>query len=208
MERWKRYRTSKFFDLDYNQTARKSYKFRIMNDLYQVLWNYEDNPILDSGETLISPNKALIRGKGSTEYDKKRFVYSIATIGNFMPIPSSNQALLKGLEERFDKELNLIKAYFYSYKSFDYSNDFVPETLNIWLKQYVREYSGKKAWEIFVENNYLMNSFVDESYNVVPFDGSLSQLSGMIYSRSVIMIEEYKKRMKSQEKVPNHCNRK
>ena len=46
-------------------------------------------------------------------------------------------------------------------------------------------------WINFVDKNYLKGSFVDENYDVIKFDGTLSQLSQMIYNRSVVMIQEY-----------------
>lgn len=187
-ERWKRYKSAKIFDADYNLTARKSYDFKVMRDLYSVLWNSEQENVLNSGETLVSPNKALYRAREIAEKDKCDFLYSIAIIGNFLPVPSSNQLFLKGLEERFDRELNLIKACYYLKYNGEYDNDFIPDTVHKWLDLY-------KSWKDFVDRNYLNGSFVDDKYNVVQFGGSLCQLSLIIYKRSVVMIKEYEKKV-------------
>ena len=47
-----------------------------------------------------------------------------------------------------------------------------------------------------MDKNYLKGSFVDEKYDVIKFDGKpLSRLSQMIYNRSVVMIQEYERRV-------------
>ncbi|MFP5453273.1 hypothetical protein [Parvimonas sp. G1604] len=117
-------------------------------------------------------------------------------IGNFMPVPSCEQKILSTyFVERFDKLLQEIKKYYKEnnidnklYKSF--TNDFIE-----WLNLFVDE-NKKISWEIFVKSNYLMESFVDEFFNIICFDGTASQLSKMIYNRSVVMICEYEKRIK------------
>ena len=42
------------------------------------------------------------------------FSLAVATIGNFMPVPGAEQKMLTFLEERFDKELKIIQAYYCS----------------------------------------------------------------------------------------------
>lgn len=195
IERFRRYKTSKIFDTDYNYTARNKYTFKVMQDLYSVLWNVEQNVVLDSAETLVSPNRALYRAGEVLECEKRDFLYSIAIIGNFLPVPTSNQALLKGLEERFDKELNLIKAYYFLSDGKKLNNDFVPDRLAEWLKLYRRQEGGAQSWQNFVDCNFLKGSFVDEKYNVKNYDGTIRQLSQMIYNRSVVMIQEYERRV-------------
>lgn len=185
-ERYRRYKTAKIFDLDYCKTAQKKYHFKVMQDLYSVLWG--NKSYLDSAETLVSPKQALKRAKAFYQTkvsltEQERFLYSIATIGNFLPAPCSNQSLLNGLEERWDKELHLIQAYYSTAE-----HDFVPEGFFSWLDAY-------GSWQKFVDGNYLKNSFVDETYHVIKFDSTLNQLSDMICTRSKVMLEEYKKRI-------------
>lgn len=193
-ERWKRYNGSKKFDLDYCKTARGRYNFKLMNDLYTVLWVIDE--IVDSAETIVSPKKALLRCNldNVNNESKETFLHNIATIGNFIPVPASNQFLLKGLEERFDKELKLIKAHFCILDNTDSHDYFVPESIYKWLELY-KGNNANERWIKFVNCNYLNGSFVDGKYNVIDFDGTLDQLSNMIYSRSRVMIEEYRKRI-------------
>jgi len=191
LTRWSRYKKSKIFDMDYCKTSRKRYDFKVMKDLYTVLWTIDD--IVDSAETIVSPKKALYRSKFDNK-SKEEFLHNIATIGNFMPVPASNQLLLKGLEERFDKELKLIKAHFCILDNTDSHDYFVPESIYKWLELY-KGNNANERWIKFVNCNYLNGSFVDGKYNVIDFDGTLDQLSNMIYSRSRVMIEEYRKRI-------------
>ena len=64
-----------------------------------------------------------------------------------------------------------------------------------WLDQY-NGVDGNAAWRNFVESNYLKGSFVDQKYNVVEYNGTLKQLSQIIYNRSVIMIEKYEEQLR------------
>ena len=48
---------------------------------------------------------------------------------------------------------------------------------------------------IQLDSNYLKRSFVNDEYEIIGFDGTLSQLSAMIYNRSVVMMEEYDRRI-------------
>lgn len=219
LERQKRYLTSKKFDCDYNQSMRNLCSFKVMHDLYQVLWNIDKEPVLNSGETIISPNQAITRWKKETkknqrgrhsvdwdnidEYrdnDLDEFLHSIATIGNFIPVPSKEQTILNNFSERFDNLLSAIKEYFEKNKLEENKlHKSFPNEIKEWLSLYIKE-NGKSSWQNFVNNNFLKGSFVDENYNVVRFNNSLKQLSEMIYKRSVVMIEEYEKRSTQNKK--------
>lgn len=219
IERFYRYKSAKKFDTDYNKKNRENYQFKVMKDLYLVLWESR-NIDLPSAETLISANSALIRCRTdvpknpgnpklypSVNWNKMRedftedkeieqFLFCIATIGNYMPVPEDEQALLKNLGERFDKELRLIRAYFNPTDSLD-MRDIFDEGIIEWLNKF-RKNSQKRNnldWINFVDKNYLKGSFVDGKYDVIKFDGTLSQLSQMIYNRSVVMIQEYERRV-------------
>ena len=194
-ERWERCKKLKSFELDYCKSVRIKYKFKVMQDLYDILWDFQKYPIVDSAETLVSANEALVRANKVSDDSREKFFHSIATIGNFMPIPAACQALLKGLRERFDKELKLIKAYYILTDFLNCPNDFFPETICEWLEIF-RGKSGVESWKSFVDRNYLKESFVDPNYNVVQFDGTLTQLSNFIYKRSEVMIYKYEKRIK------------
>ena len=199
----------KGLDLDYCKSMRKKYSFKIMEDLYSVLW---DNKLekIDSAETLISFKQNVVkifpklrkkqRGRPTLDWDifcnkndceLDEFSHSVATIGNFMPVPSCEQRILNNFSEKFDKLLLEIKKY---YKDNILHKSFSP-VFKEWLNLFVDE-NKNISWEIFVKSNYLMRSFVDEFFNIICFDGTASQLSKMIYNRSVVMICEYEKRIK------------
>jgi hypothetical protein len=211
IERTYRYYNSnlKNFDLDYCKSMRKKYSFKIMEDLYSVLW---DNKIekIDSAETLISFKQNVVkifpelrkkqRGRPTLDWDifcnknyseLDKFSHSVATIGNFMPVPSCEQRILNNFSERFDKLLLEIKKY---YKDNKLHKSFSP-VFKEWLNLFVDE-NKNISWETFVKSNYLMGSFVDEFFNIICFDGMASQLSKIIYNRSVVIICEYEKRIK------------
>ena len=216
IERSYRYKSAKFFDTDYNKNTRKNYKFKVMEDLYLILWN-EQNIDLPSAETLVSANSALIRcpqnipknpgnpklypsvnwKKLNDDFNEdeeiKQFAFRIATIGNFMPVPEDEQSLLKNLGERFDKELRLIRAYFNPTDSLD-MKDIFSDGIIEWLNRFCQNSQSRNNldWENFVNKNYLNGSFVDDKYSVIGFDGTLTQLSEMICKRSEVMIEKYK----------------
>ena len=216
IERSYRYKSAKFFDIDYNKNTRENYKFKVMEYLYLILWN-EQNIDLPSAETLVSANSALIRCRGdipknpgnpklypSVNWNKlnddfkedeeiKQFAFRIATIGNFMPVPEDEQSLLKNLGERFDKELRLIRAYFNPTDSLD-MKDIFSDGIIEWLNRFCQNSQSRNNldWENFVNKNYLNGSFVDDKYSVIGFDGTLTQLSEMICKRSEVMIEKYK----------------
>lgn len=216
IERSYRYKSAKFFDTDYNKNTRENYKFKVMEDLYLILWN-EQNIDLPSAETLVSANSALIRCREnipknpgnpklypSVNWEKlkvdfnedeeiKQFAFHIATIGNFMPVPEDEQSLLKNLGERFDKELRLIRAYFNPTDSLD-MKDIFSDGIIEWLNRFCQNSQSRNNldWENFVDKNYLKGSFVDENYSVIGFNGKLTQLSEMICKRSEVMIEKYK----------------
>lgn len=222
IEKFYRYKSAKFFDTDYNKNTRKKYKFKVMKDLYLVLWESQSID-LPSAETLISANSALIRCRTgipkkpgnpklypSVNWNKMReyftedkeieeieqFLFCIATIGNFMPVPEDEQFLLKNLGERFDKELRLIRAYFNPTDSLD-MKDIFSDGIIEWLNRFCQNSQSRnnRDWKNFVDKNYLKGSFVDENYSVIGFEGKLTQLSEMIYNRSVVMIQEYKSRV-------------
>ena len=203
----------KGLDLDYCKSMRKKYSFKIMEDLYTVLWDKKLEKI-NSAETLISTKQNVVkifpelrkkqRGRQTVDWDKfrcnkncdlDRLSHSVGMIGNFMPVPSCEQKILSTyFVERFDKLLQEIKKYYKEnnkdnklYKSF--TNDFID-----WLNLFVDE-NKNISWEIFVKSNYLMGSFVDKFFNIICFDGTADQLSEIIYNRSVVMIEEYEKRI-------------
>lgn len=210
------------FDLDYSLTARKKYEFGPMRNLYAVLWDIENNKILNSAETLVSPNQSITRWKRGTKKaqrgrnvvdwknfftiyeafseiektDIEEFTYSLATIGNYMPVPSAEQILLNRNNERFDILLNKIKLYFEKDAK---DNHFTQEIME-WLNSF-DPMDGNNFWENFVEKNYLKGSFVDVNYEVVMFDNSIRQLSEMITNRSIVMLEEYKARVEKNLKL-------
>lgn len=47
------------------------------------------------------------------------------------------------------------------------------------------------AWKNFVDRNYLKDSFVNEKYEVISYDGTVFQLALMIASRTQIMHQAY-----------------
>ena len=66
-------------------------------------------------------------------------------------------------------------------------NDFVDEEIKGWLYLF-------RSWKNFVDENYLKGSFVDDQYEVISFDGTIEQLSKMLYNRSICMLKVYKER--------------
>lgn len=158
----------KGLDLDYCKSMRKKYSFKIMEDLYSVLW---DNKLekIDSAETLISFKQNVVkifpklkkkqRGRPTLDWDifcnkdwdifcnendceLDKFSRSVATIGNFMPVPSCEQRILNNFSERFDKLLLEIKKY---YKDNILHKSFSP-VFKEWLNLFVDEkkiYLGK-----------------------------------------------------------------
>ena len=204
------------FSLDYCKTDRKKYRFSVISDLYQILWGISmKDSYIDSAETLISADRNIVRcrsdinkrrgvppginwnliNKNLDEEDEEleNFAKAVATIGNFMPVPSKHQKLLSFMEERFDKVLNLIKVFYICY-DFHISTDFLVEDIKSWLMLYWTE-NSEKSWRNFVDSNYLKGSFVNEKYDIIKFNGKLEQLSEIIYNRSVVMLEEYEKRI-------------
>lgn len=214
--------TNAIFDLDYCSSMRNRYEFKPMSDLYEILWGIKDKRIINSSETLVSSNMNIVRcrpdikrkpggkainweynyeqfRKGAFKDDDelKSFAKSVATIGNFMAVPAKHQSLLSSMEERYDRVLNLIKAFYFCY-DLHISNDFIADELKEWLEQY-REENGETSWKRFVDENYLKGSFVNEHYEVVEYNGKLAQLSDFIYARSVVMIQEYKRQLEQTE---------
>lgn len=207
----------KGFEIDYCKSSRIDYLFKPMRDLYFVLWGIDtensEKTIVDSSETIVSPKQNIVRvfpelkkkqrGRSVVDWEKlikidkekysciEEFSYNVATIGNYMPVPSCEQRILNFFCERFDMLLICIKEYFVKDKS---SKKFSDE-----MKKWLDQYKGMKAeenWKQFVDSNYLKGSFVDGNYEVVSYNGTLIQLSQFIHYRSIVMIEEYEKRLK------------
>lgn len=217
VERYRRYLTAIVFDVDSSKTSRESYQFKPVMDLYNVLWQIDSSTVLDSAETLIAPNPAIRRwevrtnlnlckhqrGRKVIDLDRiegldskyqeeiENFLYDIATIGNLMPVVATEQIVLHRFSERFDNLLVEIKEYFKKKKVHEYFKD--NSNFFKWLDSY-------KRWESFVDNNYLNGSFVNENYEVVEFDETLSQLSDIIYKRSVCMINKYEEKIRAYDK--------
>lgn len=217
LERLIRYKQDKtIYDIDNNFTSRKKHIFKPIADLYKILWDIDvvvnSKELLNSGETIVASSYALGRSKPNIPHKKRGgyfsvkweeladdkylsdkeiqdFAHAVATIGNFMPVPGAEQKMLTFLEERFDRELKIIKSYYCS----NNMEDSLPSTICKWL-----DLSGKgeEGWKKFVDSNFLAGSFVDKKYNVVCFDNTLSQLTEMINERSKSMLDEYSKRWK------------
>lgn len=208
------------FDIDYCKSVRNKYSFKVISDLYEVLWGIKtDDKTIDSSETIISSKQTisriypelrkkqrgrpvpdwdlLIRGNDN-EKELEEFAYRVATIGNFMPVPSDEQKVLnRYFSEKFCDLLNSIKEY---YLNGQQHRGFSTSIVN-WLNGY--KDNEKSAWENFVDKNYLKGSFVDDNYKVVEFEGSLKQLSEMIEKRSILMIKAYKSKKDELEKLKN-----
>lgn len=185
----------------------------------------KENELVNSAETLISPtlnitrclrnSVKLRRGmppgidwdwlqqendlcKGKFPFDPNNelasFAYNVTTLGNFMPVPKAYQKQLHSMEERNDKVLNLFRAYYVCYFS-DRSIDFIlSDAIKEWLMSYLQG-DASHSWKNFVNSNFLKGSFVDENYNVNNYDGTLRQLSDILYQRSVVMLQEYENRI-------------
>lgn len=205
-------------DIDNNYTARKKYIFKPIADVYKLLWNVDvivnSTDLINSGETIVASNLAFRRanpniphkrgGFFSIKWDEllapqyicdgtiQGFAHAVATIGNFIPVPGAEQKMLAFLEERFDKELKIIQAY---YCCSEIMGNALPESICKWLNLYGEGHDG---WRSFVDKNFLRGSFVDENYNVVCYDDSLEQLTEMINARSKVMLDVYSQRWKNE----------
>ncbi len=212
------YKTCKAkFDIDYCHSVRSKYLFCVMSDLYEILWEIPTNhKIINSGETLVSADRNIARcrdeikkRKGqpvgvnwkqlkkdvknySEDKELEEFAHAVATIGNFMAVPASHQKLLASMDERYDKVLHLLRAYYYCYFFKDVSFDFIVfDDIKEWLNTYLKE-NGEDSWKNFVDCNYLNGSFVDDKdYSVIDYKNELGQLSELIYKRSLVMIKKY-----------------
>lgn len=219
VKRTANYKLQKAIDLDYCLTVRKNYSFKPIQDLYDVLWSESNKDNVNSAETLISVNRAIGRlakdnkiiprknKKGPPSYDWEwlldesnkdkipdeftKFFHAVATIGNFMPVPAAHQRFLNCLNERFDKELIIIKLY-YLKNCKEILSKTNGEKIIKWLDSFG---SGKKGWENFVNENYLDGSFVIKN-KIVVFNNSLEQLTKIIKDRSEVMLEIYKEKIK------------
>ena len=155
LERLFKYKLTKaIFDLDYCSSVQKMYEFKPMSDLYDILWGIKDKQIINSSETLVSSELNITRCRpkirkrrgqpiginwkynyeqfqnGAFEDDKELecFAKSVATIGNFTAVPAKHQSLLSSMEERYDRVLNLFKAFYYC-TDLHISNNFVPDEI-------------------------------------------------------------------------------
>lgn len=194
------------FDMDNCKTSRRKYSFILIDEVYEKLWGNVDG--VDSSETLISPNRNIakicpdlrIRKPGRAmvdwdmfskieNYDLEILAHNIATLGNYMPVPAKEQLVLnRYFDERFDLFLVEIKRY---YEQKIMHKSFSGEIIN-WLNIYtLNEKDGFDAWKNFVDRNYLKDSFVNEKYEVISYDGTVFQLALMIASRTQIMHQAY-----------------
>ena len=119
--------------------------------------------------------------------DLNDFAHAVATIGNFMPVPSGHQLFLSHRNERYDLVLKEIKQH-YCDSSQDKHKFFCAKKNLCWLDCF-------DGWSGFVDKNYLKGSFVDDGYQFVAFDNTFHQLSEMLENRSRVMLKEYGKRL-------------
>lgn len=213
------------FDLDCSKTSAKRYSFKPVQDMYEVLWPVDEYPrdIVDSAETLVSANAALQRCKtenqsyiksrkidwdslrveaSEAEYDDELndlndFAHAVATIGNFMPVPSGpvsigHQSFLRNSNERYDSVLEKIEQH-YRDSSKDEDRFFCVKKNLCWLDCF-------NGWNGFVDRNYLKGSFVDDNYRIVAFDDTFRQLSEILGNRSRVMLREYEKRLEGSQR--------
>lgn len=225
LERLACYKLSGDFDLDCSKTSAKRYSFKPVQDMYEVLWPVDEYPrdIVDSAETLVSASAAFWRCKtenqpyiksrkidwdslrveaSEAEYDDELndlndFAHAVATIGNFMPVPSGpvpsgHQSFLRYSEERYDLVLKKIWQH-YCDSSKDEDEFFCAKKNLCWLDCF-------DGWNGFVDKNYLKGSFVDDGYQIVAFDNTFRQLSEMLENRSRAMLKEYEKRLEGSQR--------
>lgn len=227
LERLARYKLSGNFDLDCSKTSAKRYSFRPVQDMYEVLWPVDEYPrdIVDSAETLVSANKALLRcttknqsyiKRGKIDWDSLRveaseleyddeindlndFAHAVATIGNFMPVPGEHQSLLSQLGERYDKVLKQFRQYYACTQNREISVMTKRGTKRCFpeVPKWLDRFDG---WNGFVDKNYLKGSFVDDGYQIVAFDNTFHQLSEMLENRSRVMLKEYEKRLEGSQR--------
>lgn len=119
--------------------------------------------------------------------DLNDFAHAVATIGNFMPVPSGHQLFLSHRNERYDRVLEEIKQH-YCDSSQDNHKFFCAKKNLCWLDCF-------DGWSGFVDKNYLKGSFVDDGYQIVAFDNSFHQLTEILENRSRVMLKEYGKRL-------------
>ena len=225
LERLACYKLSGDFDLDCSKTSAKRYSFKPVQDMYEVLWPVDEYPrdIVDSAETLVSASAAFWRCKtenqpyiksrkidwdslrveaSEAEYDDELndlndFAHAVATIGNFMPVPSGpvpsgHQSFLRYSGERYDLVLKKIWQH-YCDSSKDEDEFFCAKKNLCWLDCF-------DGWNGFVDKNYLKGSFVDDGYQIVAFDNTFRQLSEMLENRSRAMLKEYEKRLEGSQR--------
>ena len=225
LERLACYKLSGDFDLDCSKTSAKRYSFKPVQDMYEVLWPVDEYPrdIVDSAETLVSASAAFWRCKtenqpyiksrkidwdslrveaSEAEYDDELndlndFAHAVATIGNFMPVPSGpvpsgHHSFLRYSGERYDLVLKKIWQH-YCDSSKDEDEFFCAKKNLCWLDCF-------DGWNGFVDKNYLKGSFVDDGYQIVAFDNTFRQLSEMLENRSRAMLKEYEKRLEGSQR--------
>lgn len=124
--------------------------------------------------------------------DLNDFAHAVATIGNFMPVPSGHQLFLSHRNERYDRVLEEIKQH-YCDSSQDEHKFFCAQKNLCWLDCF-------DGWSGFVDKNYLKGSFVDDGYQIVAFDNTFHQLSEMLGNRSRVMLKEYLKRLEGSQR--------
>lgn len=124
--------------------------------------------------------------------DLNDFAHAVATIGNFMPVPSGHQLFLSHRNERYDRVLEEIKQH-YCDSSQDKHKFFCAQKNLCWLDCF-------DGWSGFVDKNYLKGSFVDDGYQIVAFDNTFHQLSEMLGNRSRVMLKEYLKRLEGSQR--------
>lgn len=124
--------------------------------------------------------------------DLNDFAHAVATIGNFMPVPSGHQLFLSHRNERYDRVLEEIKQH-YCDSSQDKHKFFCARKNLCWLDCF-------DGWSGFADKNYLKGSFVDDGYQIVAFDNTFHQLSEMLENRSRVMLKEYEKRLEGSQR--------
>lgn len=221
LERLACYKLSGDFDLDCSKTSAKRFSFKPVQDMYEVLWPVDEYPrdIVDSAETLVSANAALLRCKTENQsYIKRRkidwdslrveaseaeyddefndlndFAHAAATIGNFMPVPSgpvpSGHQYFLRYSGPERYDLVLEKIWKHYCDSSQDEDEFFCAKKNLCWLDCFDGWSG------FVDKNYLKGSFVDDGYQIVAFDNTFHQLSEMLENRSRVMLKEYGKRL-------------
>ena len=165
----------------------------------------ENQPYIKNGNSrgLFCPDWDSLRVEASeAEYDDELndlndFAHAVATIGNFMPVPSGpvsigHQSFLRNSNERYDSVLEKIEQH-YRDSSKDEDRFFCAKKNLCWPDCF-------DGWNGFVDKNYLKGSFVDDGYQIVAFDNTFHQLSEILGNRSRVMLKEYEKRLEGSQR--------